>query len=134
MKDDSGKPAKRPTLTWYWRLVGGLVLVSGAFVLLMPFGESVGIENGRCEVTSAKPNTNSGGSRGSASITGILVETADCGKISVSNGVTFDHQEAIAASFKGGSSYESESGWYSRGVLRDSQKAIPTARKYELAG
>lgn len=131
-KFDPDGPARRPTLKWYWSLAGGLVILAGLFVLLMPFWESVGIESVRCEVTSVKPNTNSGGSRGSASSAGILVETTDCGKISVFNGVTFNNKDAIAASFKVGSMYEFEIGWYSRVILRDIQQAIPTAQKYRL--
>ncbi len=133
VKNDLGKTGKRPTLKWYWSLAGGLVLLFGVFVLLMPLWESVGIERVRCEVASAKPDTKSGGSRGSVSTAGILVETADCGKISVSNGVTFDNKDAIAASFKIGSVYEFEIGWYSRVILRDIQQAIPTAQTYKLA-
>lgn len=130
--DDSGKPAKRPTLKWYWSLAGALVLGFGVFVLLMPFWESVGIESVRCEVVSAKSETNSGGSRGSASTAGVLVDTAGCGQISVSKGVTFDNRHVIAASFKPGSEYEFDIGWFSRVVLRDIQRGIPTAQDYRL--
>ncbi|ACL38788.1 conserved hypothetical protein [Pseudarthrobacter chlorophenolicus A6] len=132
VNDDSGKPARRPTLKWYWSLAGGLVLLFGVFVMLMPFWESVGIESVHCEVISARADTNSGGSRGSASTAGVLVDTADCGRISVSKGVTFDNRDAIAASFTAGNVYEFEIGWYSRVVLKGIQNGIPTAQSYEL--
>lgn len=77
VNDDSEKPAKRPTLKSYWSLASGLVLLFGVFFLLMPNWESVGIESVRCEVLSAKPDRNSGGSLGSATTAGVLVETRE---------------------------------------------------------
>jgi hypothetical protein len=73
----SGKTAKRPTLKWYWSLLGFGLLGCGAFVLLLPVWDSIGVESIRCEITAAKPNTSSGGSRGSASTVGVLVETSN---------------------------------------------------------
>lgn len=78
--------------------------------MLMPALDSFGIESIRCEVGSARPDTSSGGSRGSASTAGVLVETTNCGKIHVSKGVNFDNQSEIAASFETGSRYEFDFG------------------------
>lgn len=130
--DASERNAKRPTLKWYWNLVGALIFGTIIFLMFMPYWESIDVQSIRCEVVSAKAETNSGGSRGSASTAGVLVETSDCGRISVSKGVTFDNREEIAASFKLGSEYEFDIGWFSRVVLRDIQQGIPTARDYRL--
>lgn len=121
---------KRPTLKWYWNLGGALLLGLSVFLMLMPVWDSMGIESVRCEVASAKGETNSGGSRGSASTPGVLVETTDCGRISISEGVTFDNRGVIAASFEPGSEYEFDIGWFSRVVLRDIQRGVPTAQDY----
>jgi hypothetical protein len=98
----------------------------------MPILNSVGVESLRCEVVAAEPKTSSGGSRGSASTAGVLVETSNCGKIVVSKGVTFDSQEEIAASFQTGSEYEFDLGWFSRVITMDIRNGIPSARAYRL--
>ncbi len=84
-------------------------------------------------MVSASPNTNSGGSRGSASSAGVLVETSNCGMISVSQGVTFENQQEVASSFKVGKDYEFDLGGFSRLVMKDFRNGIPSARNYRLA-
>lgn len=130
--DGSGKTAKRPTLKWYWNLLGILLLGFGVFVLLVPVWDSIGVESIRCEIKTAKPDTSSGGSRGSASTAGVLVETSDCGSIHVSPGVTFDNQDEVAASFKAGTEYEFDIGWFSRVVTKDIKHEIPSVQDYRL--
>lgn len=128
----SGKIAKRPTLKWYWSLLGFGLLGYGAFVLLLPVWDSIGVESIRCQITAAKPDTSSGGSRGSASTAGVLVETSNCGSIYVSPEVTFDNQEEVAASFKPGSEYEFDIGWFSRVLTKDIRQEIPSVQDYRL--
>lgn len=72
--------------------------------------DSIAVESIRCEVVSAEPRTSSGGSRGSASTAGVLVQTSNCGSISVSQGVTFQNKEKIASSFMKGSVFEFDIG------------------------
>jgi hypothetical protein len=131
--DGSGKTAKRPTLKWYWSLLGLGLLGYGAFVLLLPVWDSIGVESIRCEIRAAKPDTSSGGSRGSASTAGVLVETSNCGSIYVSPGVTFDNQDQVAASFKTGTEYEFDIGRFSRVVTKDIRHEIPSVQDYRLA-
>ena len=104
-----------------------------AFYMLMPALNSFGIESLRCDVNSARPDTSSGGTRGSASTAGVLVETTNCGTMHVSVGVSFDNQDEVAASFKGGSEYEFDLGWFSRVVTKDIMHEIPSVRGYRLA-
>lgn len=127
-----GKSAKRPTLKWYWDLLGFGLLGYGAFVLLLPVWDSIGVETIRCEIRTAKPDSSSGGSRGSASTAGVLVETSNCGSIYVSPGVTFDNQDQVAASFKAGTEYEFDIGWFSRVVTKDIRHGIPSVQDYRL--
>ncbi|MFK0040038.1 hypothetical protein ACIQTW_09375 [Paenarthrobacter sp. NPDC090517] len=116
----------------FWKLTGVFILIAGLFVLLIPTWDSIAVESLRCEVVSASPNTNSGGSRGSASSAGVLVETSNCGTISVSNGVSFENQQEIASSFEVGKDYEFDIGWFSRVVMKDLRNGIPAARDYRL--
>jgi hypothetical protein len=124
--------AKRPTLKWYWNVLGLLLMGFGVFALLLPVWDSIGVETLRCEVVSAEPRTNSGGSRGSASTAGVLVQTSNCGSIHVSPGVTFDNRDEVAASFKPGSEYEFDMGWYSRVITKDLRHGIPSVQGYRL--
>lgn len=123
---------RRPKLKWYWNLAGFLFFGVTCFYLLMPVLNSFGIESLRCEVVSAAPATASGGSRGSASTAGVLVDTSDCGKIHVSKGITFDSQEEVAASFNAGDQYEFDLGWFSRVITKDIRHEIPSVRDYRL--
>lgn len=117
-----------------WKIVGVFVLLSGIFVLFIPLWASMAVETIRCEVVSAEPRTSSGGSRGSASSAGVLVQTSDCGSISFSKGVTFDNRDEVAASFRAGSVYEFDIGWFSRVVMEDVLGQGYSARDYRLAG
>jgi hypothetical protein len=130
--DRSGKPAKRPPLKWYWKLSGFLFFGYTILYILMPALNSSGIESIRCEVISAKPHTSSGGTRGSASTAGVLVQTSNCGSIHVSPGVTFDNRDEVAASFKPGSEFEFDMGWFSRVVTKDITHGIPSVQAYRL--
>jgi len=116
----------------FWKLTGVLILIAGLFVLLIPTWDSIAVESIRCKVVSASPNTNSGGSRGSASSAGVLVETSNCGTISVSQGVTFGNQKEIASSFEVGKDYEFDIGWFSRVFMKDLRNGIPSAHDYRL--
>jgi hypothetical protein len=100
--------------------------------MLMLALNSFGIESLRCEVSSANLDTSSGGTRGWASTAGVLVETANCGTIHVSEGVTFDNQDEVVASFKAGSDYEFDLGWFSRVVTKDIRHEIPSVQDYRL--
>lgn len=117
-----------------WQVAGVLILLAGIFVLLIPAWDSIAVESIRCEVVSAEPRTSSGGSRGSASTAGVLVQTSNCGSISVSQGVTFENEEKIASSFTKGSVFEFDLGWFSRVVMKDLGNGIPSVRDYRLAG
>jgi hypothetical protein len=124
--------APKSKMKWYWKLAGVLFFGYAIFYMFMPALNSVGIESIRCEISSAKSNTSSGGSRGSASTAGVLVETTNCGTVHVSTGVTFDNQDEVAASFKAGSEYEFDLGWFSRVVTRDLRQGIPSVLAYRL--
>ena len=128
-----GKAPKRK-FQRLWQVAGVLILLAGIFVLLIPAWDSIAVESIRCEVVSAEPRTSSGGSRGSASTAGVVVQTSDCGSISVSQGVTFEKEEKIASSFTKSSVFEFDLGWFSRVVMKDLGSGIPSARGYRLAG
>jgi len=130
--NSSARNANRPKLKWYWKWPGITLLAFTVFYMLMPALDSFAVESLRCKVVSAKSESSSGGSRGSATTAGVLVETADCGRIYISKGVTFDSQDEVAASFSAGSSYEFDLGWFSRVVTKDIRNGIPTARDYRL--
>lgn len=123
----------RSRMKWYWKLVGFLFFGYGILYMLIPVLNSFGIESIRCEVSSASPDTSSGGSRGSASTAGVLVETTNCGKIHVSEGVTFDNREKVAASFESGRQYDFDLGWFSRVITKDIRHEIPSVQGYRLA-
>lgn len=134
--DEEGRPQNKPTrprLKWYWKLAGFLFFGYTIFYMLMPVLNSFGIESLRCDVISARPNTSSGGTRGSVSTAGVLVETTNCGTMHVSVGVSFHNQDVVAASFKAGSAYEFELGWFSRVVTKEIRHEIPSVRGYRLA-
>ena len=116
----------------FWKLTGVLILIAGLFVLLIPTWDSIAVESIGCRVVSASPNTNSGGSRGSDSSAGVLVETSNCGTVSVSQGETFENQQEIVPPFKVGKDYEFDIGWFSRVVMKDLRNGIPSAHDYRL--
>ncbi|WP_434993126.1 hypothetical protein [Arthrobacter sp. Ld5] len=128
--DDSSKQrGSSPRKNALWGTITVLILVVGGFLLGIPVWNSMGIETQRCEVVSAEPMTSSGGSRGSASTKGVLIETS-CGKFELSQGVTRDTQEEIAASFVVGAEYDFETGWFSRVVMIDLLDEIGSIRDY----
>lgn len=130
--DTKSPKSTKPKLNWYWRLAGLVFFGFTIFYVLMPALDSVGIESIRCEISSAKSDTSSGGTRGSISTPGVLVETTNCGSIYVSSGVTFDNQDEVAASFKAGSEYEFDPGWFSRVMTKDIRQGIPSVQGYRL--
>ncbi|WP_247826120.1 hypothetical protein [Arthrobacter antioxidans] len=113
-------------------LAGVLILVLGGFLLGIPLWNSMGIVTQRCEVVSAEPGTSSGGSRGSASTAGVLIETSNCGSLELSQGVTRDTRDEIAASFEVGAEYDIETGWFSRVVMIELLDEIGSIRSYRL--
>ncbi len=121
-------------MKWYWKLAGLLFFGYTILYMSMPVLDSFGIESIRCEVGAARADTSSGGTRGSASTAGVLVETTDCGKIHVAEGVNFDNQAEVAGSFRTGSHYEFDLGWFSRVVTKDIRHGIPSVRDYRLVG
>lgn len=122
---------KKPTLKWYWNVLGLSMMAYVVLIMLSPVIDSITLETVRCEVISAQKDKSSGGSRGSATTAGVLIETSNCGPIYWSKGVTFDNREEIAASFEAGREYEFDMGWYSRVWCRITD-VIPSADGYRL--
>ncbi len=122
--------ARRPARAYVYLAI--LLAMFGVFsILFSPLLDRMDVQTVRCEVVSAEPKTNSGGSRGSASTASVLVETS-CGPINVSRGVNFDNRDEVAASFEPGSEYDFDIGWYSRVVMKDLLRGLPTADHYRL--
>ena len=115
---------------WFWRIVGIFIIVGGVGGMFIPLWDSIGVEGIRCEVVSAEPRKSSGGSRGSASTAGVLVNTSNCGDIFVSHGVNFKNQEEVASSFKAGDEYEFDIGWFSRVVMEGIFNQDPSVQGY----
>ncbi len=122
----------RPKLRWYWKWPGIALLAFTAFYVMMPALDSIAVESLQCKIVSAKAESSSGGTRGSASTAGVLIETSNCGQVHISRGVSFDSQDAVASSFSVGSEYEFDLGWFSRVVTKDIRKGIPTALEYRV--
>ncbi|WP_052274383.1 hypothetical protein [Arthrobacter sp. L77] len=117
---------------YLWGLTTVLILVVGGFLLGIPLWNTMGIETRRCEVVSAGPMTSSGGSRGSASTAGVLIGTSSCGSLELSQGVTRDTRDEIAASFVIGAEYDIETGWFSRVVMIELLDEIGSIRSCRL--
>jgi hypothetical protein len=129
---DSSKRRRRSSLEKALvNITGVFILVFGGFLLGIPWWDSMAIETQRCEVVSAEPRTSSGGSRGSASTKAVLIETS-CGKFELSQGVTRDTRDEIAASFIVGAEYDFETGWFSREVMIGFLGEIGSIRDYRL--
>lgn len=129
--DSSQRRGRSPRTKTLWNIIGVFILVFGGFLLGIPWWDSMGVETQRCEVVSAEPRTSSGGSRGSASTAGVLIETS-CGKFDLSQRVTRDTREEIAASFVVGTEYDFDTGWFSRVVMVDLLDEIGSIRDYRL--
>lgn len=129
--DSSQRRGRSPRTKTLWNIIGIFILVFGGFLLGIPWWDSMGVEIQRCEVVSAEPRTSSGGSRGSASTVGVLIETS-CGKFELSQGVTRDTREEIAASVVVGAEYDFETGWFSRVVMIDLLDEMGSIRNYRL--
>ncbi|MFL4475196.1 hypothetical protein ACIPVK_14455 [Paeniglutamicibacter sp. MACA_103] len=131
----SEKPAQKASgqgSKWFWRVFGIFMMIGGVGVLFIPLWASIDVETIQCEVVSAEPETSSGGLRGSSSTAGVLVNTANCGDIYVSPGVTFKNQEEVAASFKAGDEYEFDIGWFSRVIMEGILDRTPSVQDYRL--
>lgn len=131
----SEKPAQKPggqRSKRFWKIAAIFTIFGAAGVLFIPLWDSIGVEAIHCEVVSAEPKTSSGGSRGSVSTPGVLVNTSNCGDIYVTPGATFDNQEDVAASFKAGDEYEFDIGWFSRVVMDGILDRNPSVQDYRL--
>ncbi|MFL4477078.1 hypothetical protein ACIPUB_02240 [Paeniglutamicibacter sp. ORCA_105] len=117
---------------WFWKIAAIFTIFGAAGVLLIPLWNSIGVEAIQCEVVSAEPRTSSGGSRGSVSTAGVLVNTSNCGDIYVDRGVSFDNQEEVAASFTAGDEYEFDIGWFSRVIMEGILDRTPSVQDYRL--
>lgn len=116
------------TKAWVLFLLWAFVIVFGsAFFLAGPavlrsYDSAHHVELS-CTISSAKASTGSTRSAKGigASIPQVVVESGDCGKFVLRNGVTADNSQDIASQFKDGSKYEFEAGDGSlklRGLLR----------------
>ena len=116
-------------LSWVGFLLT-LVVVGG--VLFSPVLDSIAVESVRCEVVSAEPRSSSGGLRGSASTASVLIQTSHCGRLAITEGVTFDGRQELAASFQVGAEYEFDVGWLSRVIMKDVLHQIQSVQGYRL--
>ena len=114
----------------WWKLAGVFMFLAFFFLASSPYLDTLAVKPMRCEVVSAEPRTATGGGRGSVSTSEVLVETTDCGPIVSDQGVDYENQEEVAASFKPGSEYEFDLGWYSR--FRKNFDDLPSAQDYRL--
>ena len=135
----SGRRAARPRWATAWHRVRNFAVLSAVLVVLAGFStiasssplDRIDVQTFRCEIVSAEPRTSSGGSRGSASTASLLIETS-CGPIVVDKGVSSDNQEEVASSFEPGSEYDFDIGWFSRVVMKDVLRELPTADHYGI--
>ena len=125
--DETGKRRRLPKIVLYPTTL--LVLGIPLTFLFSPLLDRIDVQTFRCEVVSAEPRTSSGGSRGSASTASLLIETS-CGPIVVDKGVSSDNQEEVASSFEPGTEYDFDIGWFSRVVMKDVLRDLPTADHY----
>ncbi len=130
--EGSQRKARKSRFGWLWNLLGVAILLIGLGVALSPYLDTIAVKTVRCEIESAEPRTASGGSRGSASTAEVLVETSNCGPVVIDQGVSFDNQEEVAASFRVGSEYEFDIGWYSRVIMKNLRGNYPSAQDYRL--
>src|SRR5690242_2001303 len=100
--------------------------------MLMPVLNTVGIEEFQFLIISAEPKTSSGGTRGSASTAGVLVDTTNCGKLHVSTDVSFDNRDQVAEIFVLGAEYEFSLGWFSRVVTKKIRREVPSVQDCRL--
>ena len=124
------KEAKKPKAGWLYWLVFLLLVVFGVGVLFGPELDSISVESVRCEVVSAEPRSSSGGLRGSASTASVLIQTSNCGRLAITEGVTFDGRQELAASFQVGGEYEFDVGWLSRVIMKDVLHQIQSVQGY----
>lgn len=118
---------------WVGTLVAWLMLVAGVIVVAWFVVTTwVDVRPVRCTVVSAVPDSSSGGSRGGASIAGVLVETQECGPIQVTWGVTSSTEEEVAESFRAGAVWDFDMTWGAREVNRHWLRIIPAAKNQRL--
>ncbi|TFC59635.1 hypothetical protein [Cryobacterium sp. TMB1-7] len=126
------KAKKKPRAGWLYWVVFLLLVVFGVGVLFGPELDLISVESVRCEVVSAEPRSSSGGLRGSASTASVLIQTSDCGRLAITEGVTFDGRQELAASFQVGAEYEFDIGWLSRVIMNDVLHQIQSVQGYRL--
>jgi hypothetical protein len=126
------KATKKPRAKWLYWVVFLLLVVFGVGVLFGPELDSISVESVRCEVVSAEPRSSSGGLRGSASTASVLIQTSNCGRLAITEGVTFDGRQELAASFQVGAEYEFDVGWLSRVIMKDVLHQIQSVQGYRL--
>ena len=102
-----------------------------AVTLMSPWLDTLDRRSWQCEIVSAEPVQNRAGLRGSVSTPHILVKTKNCGSINVEGkSVNSDNWEQVAASFKPGSQWIFEIGWYSRFVGKLIERQSPSSEIY----
>ena len=119
----------RRSLAWVAFLLMVVVFLGVMFSQQL---DSVAVETVRCEVVSAEPRSSSGGLRGSASTASVLIQTSNCGRLAITEGVTFDGRQELAASFQVGAEYEFDVGWLSRVIMKDVLHQIQSVQGYRL--
>ncbi|ABM10178.1 hypothetical protein AAur_2805 [Paenarthrobacter aurescens TC1] len=112
---------------WAWLAIPLCAFL--VFVLVGPWLDTKDVQTLQCEVVSAEPGTNSGGTRGGASTASVLVKTSNCGTLGISRGVSFDNRDEVASSFTIGATYGFDVGWYSRTFFKNN---IQSVRAYRL--
>lgn len=130
--EDPRSEVRRLRSRRWWNIAGLVMFAMFFFLISSPYLDTLAIETVRCEVVSAEPRTASGGSRGSVSTSEVLVETSNCGRIIIDQGVDFENQEEVASSFAVGSEYEFDMGWYSRVVMKNEYGNLPSVQDYRL--
>ena len=119
----------RRSLAWVAFLLMVVVFLGVMFSQQL---DSVAVETVRCEVVSAEPRSSSGGLRGAASTPSVLIQTSNCGRLAITEGVTFDGRQELASSFEVGAEYEFDIGWFSRVIMKDVLHQIQSVGAYRL--
>jgi hypothetical protein len=132
----TGSPASpkatKPDTFWLSLVAFFLMVVVFLGVMFSQQLDSVAVETVRCEVVSAEPRSSSGGSRGAASTPSVLIQTSNCGRLAITEGVTFDGRQEVASSFQVGAEYEFDIGWFSRVIMKDVLHQIQSVGAHRL--
>jgi len=112
-------------------IVVPLVMIWLVLILMGPWLNTLDRQEWKCEVVSADPVIRGGGLRGGSSNAFIVVQTKNCGEILVDGStVSFDNQEAVAATFEPGSEWIFEVGWFARNYSMKIERVSPTVEFY----